>query len=125
MTRLMRIAGGFDFLSFEHRWRPKTLNQQYIQLPLDILLSLLAKFKYLETCFIEYCVFIDEYDSKFEYGIDLLREQAKKFALDIGEYQKNIGTNSKSSSWIVCCAARDKDMLSKKYDKLFGQEDKK
>ena len=67
----------------------------------------------------------DEYDSKFEYGIDLLREQAKKFALDIGEYQKNIGTNSKSSSWIACCAARDKKMLSEKYDKLFGQEDKK
>jgi len=67
----------------------------------------------------------DEYDSKYEYGIDLLREQAKKFALDIGEYQKNIGTNSKSSSWTVCCAARDKEMLSKKYDKLFGQEDKK
>ena len=67
----------------------------------------------------------DEYDSKYEYGIDLLREQAKKFALDIGEYQKNIGTNSKSSSWIACCAARDKEMLSAKYDKLFGQEDKK
>ena len=67
----------------------------------------------------------DEYNSKFEYGIDLLREQAKKFALDIGEYQKNIGTNSKSSSWIVCCAAKDVEMLSKKYDKLFAQEDKK
>ena len=24
----MQIAGGFDFLSFEHRWRPMTLNQQ-------------------------------------------------------------------------------------------------
>ena len=67
----------------------------------------------------------DEYESKFEYGIDLLREQAKKFALDIGEYQKNIGTNSKDASWIVCCAAKDKEMLSKKYDKLFAQEYKK
>ena len=67
----------------------------------------------------------DEYESKFEYGIDLLREQAKKFALDIGEYQKNIGTNSKDASWIVCRAAKDKEMLSKKYDKLFAQEDKK
>ena len=47
-----------------------TLNQQYIQLPLDILLSLLAKFKHLETCFIEYCVFIDEYDSANKYGLD-------------------------------------------------------
>ena len=67
----------------------------------------------------------EQEDEQFEYGLDFLRQQAKKFALDIGEYQKNIGTNSKSSSWIACCAARDKEMLSAKYDKLFGQEDKK
>ena len=67
----------------------------------------------------------EQEDEQFEYGLDFLRQQAKKFALDIGEYQKIIGTNSKSSSWIVCCAARDKEMLSAKYDKLFAQEDKK
>ena len=46
-------------------------------------------------------------------------------AVSTREYQKNIGTNSKSSSWIACCAARDKEMLSAKYEKLFGNEDKK
>ena len=39
--------------------------------------------------------------------------------------QKNIGTNTKDNSWKVCKAAKDEQMLSKKYDKLFGQEDKK
>ena len=67
----------------------------------------------------------EQEDEQFEYGLDFLRQQAKKFALDIWEYQKNIGTNSKSSSWIACCAARDKEMLSAKYEKLFGHEDKK
>ncbi len=58
------------------------------------------------------------------YGMDLLKEKSKKLALDIGEYQKNIGTNTKDNSWKVCRAAKDEQMLSKKYDKLFGQEAK-
>ena len=68
---------------------------------------------------------LEQDSDEYSYGMDLLKEKSKKLALDIGQYQKNIGTNSKSASWTVCCAARDKEMLSKKYDKLFAQEDKK
>ena len=68
---------------------------------------------------------LEQDSDEYGYGMELLKEKSKKLALDINEYQKNIGTNSKSSSWIACCAARDKEMLSAKYEKLFGHEDKK
>ena len=68
---------------------------------------------------------LEQDSDEYSYGMDLLKEKSKKLALDIGEYQKNIGTNTKDNSWKVCRAAKDEQMLSKKYDKLFGQEDKK
>ena len=61
---------------------------------------------------------------EYSYGMDLLKEKSKKLALDIGEYQKDIDTNTKDNSWKACKVAKDEQMLSKKYDKLFGKEAK-
>ena len=66
----------------------------------------------------------EQEDEQFEYGLDFLRQQAKKFALDIGEYQKDIDSNTKDDSW-KAYKTESENVLSKKYDKLFGQEDKK
>ena len=67
---------------------------------------------------------LEQDSDEYSYGMDLLKEKSKKLALDIGEYQKDIDTNSKDDSWKACKVAKDKQMLSKKYDKLFGKEAK-
>ena len=68
---------------------------------------------------------LEQDSDEYGYGMELLKEKSKKLALDISLYQKDIDSNTKNNSWKVCRAAKDKEMLSKKYDKLFGQEDKK
>ena len=42
----------------------------------------------------------------------------------MSEYQKDIDSNTKDDSW-KAYKTESENLLSKKYDKLFGQEDKK
>ena len=67
---------------------------------------------------------LEQDSDEYSYGMDLLKEKSKKLALDIGEYQKDIDSNTKDDSWKVY-KMESENALSKKYDKLFGQEDKK
>ena len=68
---------------------------------------------------------LEQDSDEYGYGMELLKDKSKKLALDIGEYQKDIDSNTKDNSWKVCKVERSENILSKKYDKLFGQEDKK
>ena len=54
--------------------------------------------------------------------MDLIKEEQKKLALEIAQFQKDIDSNTKSASWELCQKQSDKDMLAKKYDKLFPEE---
>ena len=68
---------------------------------------------------------LEQDSDEYSYGMDLLKEKSKKLALDISEYQKDIDSNTKDNSWKLCKIERNENVLSKRYDKLFGQEDKK
>ena len=63
----------------------------------------------------------EKYD-KYDLGMDLIKEEQKKLALQIAQFQKDIDSNTKSASWELCQKQSDKDMLAKKYDKLFPKE---
>jgi len=67
---------------------------------------------------------LEQDSDEYSYGMELLKEKSKKLALDIGLYQKDIDSNTKDDSWKVY-KMESKNVLSKKYDKLFAQEDKK
>ena len=67
---------------------------------------------------------LEQDSEEYGYGMDLLKEKSKKLALDISEYQKDIDSNTKDDSW-KAYKTESESVLSKKYDKLFGQEDKK
>ena len=60
---------------------------------------------------------------EYAYGMDFLKEKSKKLALDIGEYQKDIDSNTKDDSWKTY-KGESENALSKKYDRLFEKEDK-
>ena len=68
---------------------------------------------------------LEQDSDEYGYGMDLLKEKSKKLALDIGEYQKDIDSNTKDNSWKLCKIERNENVLSKRYDKLFAREDKK
>ena len=68
---------------------------------------------------------LEQDSDEYGYGMELLKEKSKKLALDISEYQKDIDSNTKDNSWKLCKIERSENVLSKKYDKLFGQDDKK
>ena len=65
---------------------------------------------------------LEQDSDEYGYGMDLLKEKSKKLALDIGLYQKDIDTNTKDDSW-KAYKMESENVLSKKYDKLFGQVD--
>ena len=67
---------------------------------------------------------LEQDSDEYSYGMDLLKEKSKKLALDISEYQKDIDSNTKDDSW-KAYKTESENVLSKKYDKLFAQEDKK
>ena len=67
---------------------------------------------------------LEQDSDEYSYGMDILKEKSKKLALDISEYQKDIDSNTKDDSW-KAYKTESENVLSKKYDKLFGQEDKK
>ena len=68
---------------------------------------------------------LEQDSDEYSYGMDLLKEKSKKLALDIGEYQKDIDSNTKDDSWKVCKMEKNEDVLSRRYDRLFKKEDKK
>ena len=68
---------------------------------------------------------LEQDSDEYGYGMELLKEKSKNLALDISQFQKDIDTNTKDDSWKVCKIAKDENMLSKKYDKLFPKEVKK
>ena len=55
--------------------------------------------------------------------MDLIRDEQKKLALQIADLQKEIDVNSFDKSLAVMRKNSDKDMLSKKYDKLFKKKE--
>ena len=65
---------------------------------------------------------LEQDSDEYGYGMELLKEKSKNLALDISQFQKDINTNTKDDSWKVCKIAKDENMLSKKYDKLFPEE---
>ena len=67
---------------------------------------------------------LEQDSEEYGYGMDLLKEKSKKLALDISEYQKDIDSNTKDDSW-KAYNTESESVLSKKYDKLFGQVDNK
>ena len=69
---------------------------------------------------------LEQDSDEYGYGMELLKEKSKKLALDISVYQKDIDSNTKDDSWKAYKSwTESESVLSKKYDKLFGQEDKK
>ena len=68
---------------------------------------------------------LEQDSDEYGYGMELLKDKSKKLALDIGEYQKDIDSNTKDNSWKLCKIERNENVLSKRYDKLFAREDKK
>ena len=68
---------------------------------------------------------LEQDSDEYGYGMDLLKEKSKKLALDIGEYQKDIDSNTKDDSWKVYKMESNENVLSRRYDRLFSKENKK
>ena len=60
----------------------------------------------------------DNYD-KYDLGMDLIRDEQKKLAVEIADLQKQIDVTPFEKSVEVMRKNSNKDMLAKKYDKLF------
>ena len=60
----------------------------------------------------------ENYD-KYDLGMDLIRDEQKKLAVEIADLQKQIDVNPFEKSVEVMRKNSNKDMLAKKYDKLF------
>ena len=60
---------------------------------------------------------------KYDLGMDLIRDEQKKLALEIGNLQKEIDVNPFDKSVAIMRKNSDKEMLSKKYDKLFKKKE--
>ena len=60
---------------------------------------------------------------KYDLGMDLIRDEQKKLALEIADLQKQIDVNSFDKSVAIMRKNSDKEMLSKKYDKLFKKKE--
>jgi len=63
----------------------------------------------------------EKYD-KYELTMDLIKAEEVKLALEIAQLQKDIDSQSKKTSWKICQKNSNKEMLAKKYDKLFPKE---
>ncbi len=68
---------------------------------------------------------LEQDSDEYGYGMELLKEKSKKLALDIGEYQKDIDSNTKDDSWKIYKMESNENVLSRRYDRLFEKEDKK
>ena len=60
---------------------------------------------------------------KYDLGMDLIRDEQKKLALEIADLQKEIDVNPFDKSVAIMRKNSDKEMLSKKYDKLFKKKE--
>ena len=60
---------------------------------------------------------------KYDLGMDLIRDEQKKLALEIADLQKEIDENPFDKSVAIMRKNSDKEMLSKKYDKLFKKKE--
>ena len=60
---------------------------------------------------------------KYDLGMDLIRDEQKKLALQIADLQKEIDENPFDKSVAIMRKNSDKEMLSKKYDKLFKKKE--
>ena len=66
----------------------------------------------------------DNYD-KYDLGMDLLRDEQKKLAVEIADLQKQIDVNPFEKSVALMRKNSNQEMLAKKYDKLFPVEPQK
>lgn len=60
----------------------------------------------------------DNYD-KYDLGMDLIRDEQKKLAIEIADLQKQIDVNPFEKSVALMRKNSNEEMLAKKYDKLF------
>ena len=60
----------------------------------------------------------DNYE-KYDLGMDLIRDEQKKLAVEIADLQKQIDVNPFEKSVAVMRKNSNEEMLAKKYDKLF------
>lgn len=65
----------------------------------------------------------DNYD-KYDLGMDLIRDEQKKLAIEIADLQKQIDVNPFEKSVAVMRKNSNEEMLAKKYDRLFLKESK-
>ena len=60
----------------------------------------------------------DNYE-KYDLGMDLIRDEQKKLAVEIADLQKQIDVNPFEKSVALMRKNSNEEMLAKKYDKLF------
>ena len=60
----------------------------------------------------------DNYE-KYDLGMDLIRDEQKKLAIEIADLQKQIDVNPFEKSVALMRKNSNEEMLAKKYDKLF------
>ena len=65
----------------------------------------------------------DNYD-KYDLGMDLIRDEQKKLAIEIADLQKQIDVNPFEKSVALMRKNSNEEMLAKKYDRLFSKESK-
>jgi len=65
----------------------------------------------------------DNYD-KYDLGMDLIRDEQKKLAVEIADLQKQIDVNPFEKSVALMRKNSNEEMLAKKYDRLFSKESK-
>jgi len=66
----------------------------------------------------------DYEDGKHELSIDLIKKEQLKHCIEVAELQKEIDKNPFKKSVEIMRKNSDKEMLSKKYDRLFNKNKK-
>ena len=67
---------------------------------------------------------MDQAKDKYELSIESIREQQLKHCIEVAELQKEIDKNPFEKSVETMRKNSDKEMLSKKYDRLFNKRTK-
>ena len=66
-----------------------------------------------------------QWSESYLAGVSALRDKQKQLCFDVYKWQQEIDKHPFDASVAIMQRDRDEGMLSKKYDKLFAQEDKK
>ena len=65
------------------------------------------------------------FSENYDVGIEQLHIRQKQLCVDVAKWQQEIDKHPFDASVAIMQRDKDEEMLSKKYDKLFRQEDKK